>query len=353
MTEPIATQFPHESLTPLAAEQPTHATLKLLHKELNANAISIPSLRGNGILGHLAITIPANAYIVASGGVEFVPPAHPGAQPVHPAQPTQHQITEINRQFAADLKEFHTFTSVAANLKKQIIQAVPATYINELSDETLGFANVTVLNLLQHLDTNYGTITADDLSINLKHLHREWTGAQPLEDLWQQIRLCRVFAADIDPISEATAIRAALDNLENTGLFTDAIKDWRKRPDLEHTLANFKADFTKADTERKRHLTSKTAGYHGAALAVPSSTKPDANVNTATTNASQYYCWSHGLGPNPSHTSQTCTKRAPSHCPDATATNMLGGNNTIRRRRGETAIFRSQPRQPKDNTPSA
>ena len=54
---------------------------------------------------------------------------------------------------------------------------------------------------------------------------------------------------------------------------------------------------------------------------------------------SYYYCWSHGYGPNRDHTSKNCRFPASGQRYDATTNNMLGGNNTIHRRRGEVPIF--------------
>jgi hypothetical protein len=74
MTEHAPSSFPHEPLTALSSEQPNNLTLKLLHQELNANAISVPSIRGNGSLGHLALTVSAAAYTLAAGNnVQFIP----------------------------------------------------------------------------------------------------------------------------------------------------------------------------------------------------------------------------------------------------------------------------------------
>jgi hypothetical protein len=57
-----------------------------------------------------------------------------------------------------------------------------------------------------------------------------------------------------------------------------------------------------------------------------------------------YYCWTHGLSNNPQHTSATCTSPAEGHQRTATIDNMLGGNNSIRRRRNERAIYRRPQR---------
>jgi hypothetical protein len=342
MAESVEQQFPHQELTPLAiTDKPTNASLRPLRKELNANAMSIPSVRGGGAHGHLSLTMPAAAYTALTGAV-FVTPVHPGPAPIHVLGATQAQITETNRQYSANLKEFSTYIAVEANLKKLLIQAVPNVFIDELNNELFGYANTTTLALLTHLTTTYGTITSDDLNSNLDDLSRTWTSTQPLEDLWKQIRHCRLFAEDHDPISEAMAVRSAVQNLENSGVFIDAIKDWRKRPEAEHTFALLKEHFNTADRERLRLLTSSSAGYLAQALAAteivadPAPPKPRKPMTL-------HYCWSHGLGPNPTHTSATCRRQITGHRTDSVLTNMLGGCNIIHRRRGERAVFVPTP----------
>jgi hypothetical protein len=78
-----------------------------------------------------------------------------------------------------------------------------------------------------------------------------------------------MFAANNDPISDAMAVRAGITNLVKSGLFADAIQDWRKEPEAYRTLPQFYTDFRKTEAERQRLLTTKTAGYrHKAAAAI-------------------------------------------------------------------------------------
>jgi hypothetical protein len=347
MAETVHQQFPHQELTALSTtENPNNAALTLLQKEINANAMSIPSVRGGGAHGHLALTMTPAAYLAISG-IAFAVPIHPGPAPIHPNNATGPVITEINRQYTADLKEFNVYLAVEANLKKQLIQAVPDTYINELKDELLGYANATTLTLITHLFDTYGTVTADDLNKNLEDLNHPWSSSQPLEDLWKQIRICRLFAQAHDPISEAMAVRSAITNLENSGVFIDTIKDWRKLGNADHTMIRLKALFNAANRERLRQLTTGNVGYQAtqqhalAATGHPSGPAPALPQITE-----MFYCWSHGLGSNPNHTSATCKKPAPGHRIDSTVTDMYGGCNKIHRRRGETAVFK--PPAPKE-----
>jgi hypothetical protein len=235
---------------------------------------------------------------------------HPGPASVHSDAPTGPQTTETNRQYKADLKEYMTYLAVEAHL---LTQAIPGVYLEALNHDVLGFATTTRLAILTHLDTTYDTVTSDDLNQNPKDLTLPWNSTQPLEDLWTQVGNCCTFAADHNPITEAAVVRFTIENLDQSGVFLDAMKDWRKVADGAHTLANLQVPFTTADRERLRQLTPRAAGYHAAtdtsAAANPAINQfPPAPDHANTNPQLQYYCWSHGLGPNPAHTSATCIK---------------------------------------------
>ena len=332
--------FPHPVLTKLADnEVPTHKTLLKLHRELNANAMSVPSLLGGGQHGHLALVLSDANYVAQAGaGNAFVPPVHPGPPPVLAAGTTNAAIAAANLAHKTALNTFKIYVETEVALKKQLLEAVPDQFIDELQHVEYGYANVTTRTIIAHLDATYGTITQDELDDNDADLRRKWDLGQSIQALFKQVKDCRDFAAAAgDPISEAKAIRAMIANLEATGAFDDAIKDWKKRPTAEHTLANFRLDFTKADKDRRREKTSGEGGYAGAAASgsnPPSGTTP----NQDTPLPGWKYCWTHGL--NKTHSSNACNNKTDGHKNDATLDNMQGGKNTIQRRPGERNQFR-------------
>jgi hypothetical protein len=56
MTSSTKFTFPHETLTPIIGK-PTNTTLQLLQRQLFTNARSVPSARGGGTHGHLAMVL--------------------------------------------------------------------------------------------------------------------------------------------------------------------------------------------------------------------------------------------------------------------------------------------------------
>jgi hypothetical protein len=338
--------FPYPELTLLSTDRKPHLQdVRLLRRQINANAMAISSPRGGGAHGHLSICMPPADYLALTG-VAWDVPAHPGPAPLIPAGSTGPQITEINRQYKADLDEFVLLKATEAALRKCLITAIPSTYIDILADDIFEYANVSPAAIIAHMQTTYGQITLDDLADNMTDLKRPWHPDQPLEDLWKQLRRCQAFALPHDPISDATTIREAIINLENSGVFIDALKEWRRRAPDTQTFANLHVDFNRADKERRRQLTTRDSGYANLATNkentptfVVASKSPGTMPPTTTTATGLFYCWSHGLGRNPKHTSATCSNKATGHCLDATLYNMKGGNNRIHRIQNERAVF--------------
>ncbi|CAB9517303.1 hypothetical protein SEMRO_847_G210280.1 [Seminavis robusta] len=217
--------FTTSTLTPISMDdKPNYNTLKVLHQEINANAMAISSTLGGGHYGHLALVLPAATFIALPDAIAWVNPAHPGPNPVHAGTATAAQITETNRLFAAHELRFLFYKETQNALKKQLLEAVPDTFTKILKHEMYGYAQVTVLAILTHLDTTYGTVHADDLEDNWDQMHAAWSPTQPIEDLYNQIKDAQKFARDHDAITDKMAVRAAIKNLTKSGVFMDADK---------------------------------------------------------------------------------------------------------------------------------
>jgi hypothetical protein len=135
-------------------------------------------------------------------------------------------------------------------------------------------------------------------------------------------------------------------------------------PPLEQTWTKLQKHFKVTNDKRKCLLTSEGAGCHSANAAQASAsaqleqalaalTNLNAAANAATdvtpacphqsapiSNAGWHYCWPHGLGQILEHTSHTCANRSVGHREDAVVGHMMGGNNSINRRRGKRSVYR-------------
>jgi hypothetical protein len=148
----VTTNFPFPLLTPFATahQPPTHNTILLLQRELNSNAMSVHSNDGGGLHGYLTLTVSPQRYLhIAGAGNVFPVPVAP-APLINPAG-TQIQVAEAIHQHAEQVRVFTRYHNTDKALVRAIIAATPSTYIDALADAELGYANVTTLQLLQHL----------------------------------------------------------------------------------------------------------------------------------------------------------------------------------------------------------
>ena len=129
---------------------------------------------------------------------------------------------------------------------------------------------------------------------------------------------------------------------------------WYNKPTSNKTWANLRAHFTEENKRRIKQMTAAQAGFHGANLAKLNlldnrdqrhvTEALDDSVNAAKQTKSHavqtvkevtmYYCWTHGLSINKNHTFATCQNKAQGHWNNATASNMQGGSNIIRKPQG-------------------
>ena len=336
--------FPFDTLTPITGK-PTNTTLQLLQRQLFTNARSVPSARGGGLHGHLAILL-SDADYIARVGVAFIIPIHPGPPPI--AAGTAAAISVALRAYTDALDDVALYNNLRAALTAQILTAVNPSFLSALEDPDFGFGDITPFAMLQHLRNEYGTMTPEELERNRAALSEPWNFDDPIEDLWAKIsNIQRVATLGALPIPDLTVITLTLAMIEKTGLLSTTTDKFRLRPTTEWTLDLFKVEFKLGNQERIRRLTASDAGFHGAhhanIITPPPNTAAAATTTPSTTTApppqptqhvsveggKMYYCWSHGLSPNRKHTSATCLNKAAGHRDDATAFRMHGGNNTI------------------------
>lgn len=367
----ISVNFPTPELTPIATNTtpPTYTSLQVLQKELNANAASVHSNAGGGIHGHLALTMTPAEYLVIAGEA-FLAPVAPPVNPVFAAGAAGPVITEANRQHLENIRIFQRYHNVDKALLRQIIAACPPSYINALSNPVLGFASVTCLQMLTHLKTTYGRITMAEKEANQIRMAAPWHPPTSIELLFLQlIDGQRLATAASEPITDAQLARLGYSIIFNTGLFSDACRDWRLKPDVDQTFAILQSHFRRMNMDRLETTTTETAGYHGANNAMVPTMQPptvlaptelalmmaelhllrsQAQANNAVPAPRPYvlrpdivsYCWSHGTSRNPTHTSATCNNKLPGHQDHATIANQMGGStfvwNSSHSRRGTT-----------------
>jgi hypothetical protein len=258
--------FPHSSL-PKVTGDPTFEDLKVIRRLLNTNAMSVASYEGGGRHGHLGIIMTNEEYFDIAVDVFPVPKNHvPSAANV--AGMTAAVIAETTQLHREATQVYRTYHNMDQAIKKLIIESFE--YLNALSDEIVGYANFTSLQLLTHLLTYYAMIAPTELTQNYERLNTPYDPNQPIEMLFQQIQDARAFAvAGGQPYGAAMIVNVAYTLVFNTGLFPDACRAWQSRAIAGKMWAQFKLDF--ATAHREFRLTNQTAhqsGFHSANIMI-------------------------------------------------------------------------------------
>ena len=336
--------LPHKELHKLDRDvTPTPQDIRLLLKQVYACARSVPSSLGGAAHGHLGMVMTVPGYHAVAPGTAWDMPDLP-QQPIYNGQAAA--IANQKLEFETEMSEYNTAHSLENQLKNMLQAAVPSIYTASLEHDLHGYATVTCEEILTHLTTNYGTIRAEHISENLTNLNRPWDPNSPIETVFNNTAQCQQFAAAAgEPIADSAVIRAILKAFQDSGLFEVALNDWRNKPAADQTVANLRVHFNTANLRRLEDNPTKRDALKANKV---TGKVPEISAGEKLSGKPEYYCWSHGAGYNPKHTSATCTNQAPGHQCEATLLNMMGGNNVIARKRGETAVYKrpARPQRP-------
>ena len=325
--------FPTPVVTAIVG-RPTNSSLQVLQQQLYQNARAIASDRGGGALGHLALIMPPDQYLLREGTIAFAIPNPPGLMAAHAAGSSSLTIANTVRNYNQSVVSYHTYQAVRTALQNQIISAVAPTYLQALCDADFGFSDVEPYVMLAHLKTTYGKMTGIEVEQNRARLSESWDPTSPIEDLWARITEIRRIATNAEqPISDPAVIALVLPMFERTGLFLHSVNSWNSFELAEQTYAKFVTHFTRANELRVTALTSADVRYADAlratAVTPPRATSTRADNDVIVSGTKFYYCWSHGLSTYDGHTSKSCRQPKSGHQVDATAFNRLGGVNTF------------------------
>jgi hypothetical protein len=231
--------------------------------------MSVASYEGGGHHGHLGILMTNEEYFVIAVDV-FPVPNNPGPSSAVVAGMTAAVIAETTRLHKEATQVYRTYNNVDQAIKKLIIESFDNAHLSALSDEIVGYANCTSLQLLTHLLTYYAMIAPTELTQNYERLNTPYDPNQPIETLFQQIQDTRAFAeAGGQPYGAAMIVNVAYTLVFNTVLFPDACRAWQSRATAGKTWAQFKIDFATAHREfRLTNQTAQQSGFHSANMMI-------------------------------------------------------------------------------------
>ena len=146
---------------------PTYELLTALHLKLNANAVSVHSNLGDGLLALLFLTISPAVYNTLSV-VPFAPHVNPGATAIIPFDASGPAATTLRHSHQLELDLFNEYTNTDKALKQILLGAVDEIYLRSLRNKYVGYQNHTTRDILDHLYNTYANISSTDLRNNDK-----------------------------------------------------------------------------------------------------------------------------------------------------------------------------------------
>jgi hypothetical protein len=387
----ILAAFP-EAAVPIE-HSPDNTSLRALKGRLKRNAAFIPSNQGGGNHGHLGLILSDATYNIIAPDTPFNTPPNPGPTALYAEDATGPQIAAAERLHKTRLEEFIRTRNVADSLKRQLLATVPDIYLAALKNPHVGYANVSTRALLDHLFENYGVLHSLDLMANNAKMSEQWDPSTPFETLSQRIDECIEIADDAGrPYQPLQILDIVYALVFTTGLYTDELKEWDRKPAAEKSWATFKPFIFTAQTalNRQRTVSAGRQGYghlafehsptaddlnkenciSDALALLATATTTDRTAFQAITSSNQMltqqlatamqrltdletklgskpstttrssrplpknknYCWTHGWILGDAHTGSTCKFKAEGHKDAATRENPLGGSSKGKQR---------------------
>jgi hypothetical protein len=261
--------FPNPTINPIIG-LPTYDSISAVHLQLNQNAASVDSHLGDGINGLLSLTTVSTAVYNTISNELFEVPTNPGPYPIVQPTGTEHQIKEAYRVHTENIRIWPKFQATEKPLKQLLLGAVSDIYTSALKHGVTGYANVSTRQLIAHLYTKYGNVTAGDLEAIEQRMKIPFDPNEPFEAIYTQLESAIDFAdAAGTPYSLNQLIATAYNLVFKTGLYANTFRDWRHCPTAQKTWTNFQADFSEAAQDlRESNSTSQASGYHGANAAI-------------------------------------------------------------------------------------
>ena len=252
-----------EAIFPIKADnisaitgQPDRTQLEPLLKDLRQCAASIPTLKGGGLYGHVAFIMPTIDYLALPGATAFVTTASPGVLVYLPTETTVGQRDDRRNLYHEDLFHFTTEQNIQTALKNIFFTKIDKSTHCILEDPHVGYANVTIRQLLTHVMGAYGEKTSAMLSTNMEAMRDPYDVSLPsMDQFFTRQNEHQQFAVGTDSgISDGLWIMNTFHVIQESGLLHKGCRKWEA-----NTAAGYKtkAQFIKDFTAYHKDMTAK------------------------------------------------------------------------------------------------
>ena len=259
-SESIRANFPYP-IIPREPGLPDFQKINEVHTKGKANCASISATLGGGTHGLLGLGLTPVTYLQLTGHA-FRWPQNPGLLPQNVIG-TSAQMAEIARRHNEELRVYRQVVATDLALKSQLLDVFEDIYFRGLRDRHTGFTSITYMEMITHLYTNYGIISAVDIIENEKRMDSQYDPSVAIESYFDQIEDAVEFAeAGNSPFTTSQITTKAFIQMFATGLYKDKCKAWNRLVPSFRTWATFKLIFTAAARElREMQSMTGNSGY--------------------------------------------------------------------------------------------
>ena len=187
-------------------------------------------------------------------------PKSQGAFPSFPLGADDNIKRKLIAEFLQTEYDIQVVKTVEELLKNQLIEAVDEDYILELKEGISEYSGVSLLDILNHLRTEYGPMTDTVFKALMKRFREAPDMNLPIDKYFRKQEECRLLSQDADdPITDKGMVVQLTTHMGETGLVNKSVTKFKKQPDqADKTWAKGKVWFRKALKELREE--AKLAG---------------------------------------------------------------------------------------------
>lgn len=243
--------------------QPSDEDVTNLVREMTEMLASVPTTNGGGSHGHIGMIIEDAEYrTFSTGNQPFVVPTNPGPYPttVDPDPATrERQVAEHK----AEKEEFDTYLGVLNAARQHVIRAVDPEWLEAIRSPTLGFAHLTLRDIIDHLRDAGGDLDYMDVADLIAELTKPWEVSEhPATKFARDDKYERQLIKAGLPDQQALRLSLAQSSFKATGEYDAQLREFDARPVADRTFTKFRTFIVTEYAKRsKGRSTAKSVGF--------------------------------------------------------------------------------------------
>ena len=241
------------------ADLPTYTFIHDLQEQIFDLVGTVRSDKCGGTTGHLGLvmSLPEFALLLPTHPL-FPRGTHPGEvdYQLPTAATTVNQHTERRLENQARLHVFELEQMIEEQCKKHIMSCFHKDIYCELKDDRLGYINVTTARLFEHLYDEYGDKTEELQNKALADMEDpvDLTGPSITPFRLRQEKLLLFLSDTEQAVPPGRYIVICLSVIEKTNFINKEVREWRRKPIGDRTVALFWPFIKKAHKEKRLKL---------------------------------------------------------------------------------------------------